>query len=242
VRTGAVAARTEERVEMRPRLSSEALADLRQDAQQLVELTRDHAAAIEALVVATERESREAQAAASDLADLDIEAQNRLSQQLQRRAAGSAAARRLWAGATEQQAAASRLLAHMDGYHIAGEPRTNAVLVVDDQMEIREIVVRVLEQAGFAVRTAANGLEAVIAAYQMRPHVIVMDVSMPILDGIEATRLIKAGNATRHARVIAYTGNPEFEAGASRELFAAVLPKPTTPQDLLDAVQRVAGL
>jgi two-component system cell cycle response regulator DivK len=82
----------------------------------------------------------------------------------------------------------------------------------------------------------------VIAAYQMRPHVIVMDVSMPVLDGIEATRLIKAGDATRHARVIAHTANPEFEASSSRMLFAAVLPKPATPAAVLDAVERVARL
>ena len=227
---------------MPPRLSAEGLADLRQDAQRLIEHAHDHAAALEALVVATERDTREAKAAASHPADLGIEVRDLLSNQFHRCAAGAAAARRLWVDATEHHAAAGRLLAHIDGYQIAGEPATNAVLVVDDFGDIRTIVARVLEHAGFAVRTAANGLEAVIAAYQMRPHVIVMDVSMPVLDGIEATRLIKAGDTTRHARVIAHTGNPEFEESTSRMLFAAVLPKPATPQAVVDAVQRVASL
>ena len=83
---------------------------------------------------------------------------------------------------------------------------------------------------------------ALIAAYEMRPGVIVMDVSMPVLDGIEATRLIKAGEATRHARVIAYTGNPSFDESPTRQLFAAVLHKPTTPHAVLATVQHVAGL
>ena len=118
----------------------------------------------------------------------------------------------------------------------------NTVLVVDDYGDVRELLMRVLEDAGFVVRTAANGLEALLAAYEMRPGVIVMDVSMPVLDGIEATRLIKAAEATRDARVIAYTSNPSFSDGPTRTLFAAVLTKPVTPSAVLATVQRVAGL
>ena len=79
-------------------------------------------------------------------------------------------------------------------------------------------------------------------AYEMRPTVIVMDVSMPVLDGIEATRLIKANEATRDVRVIAHTGNPPRDVGLAGTLFAAVLQKPTTPDVVLATVQRVAGL
>jgi CheY-like chemotaxis protein len=103
------------------------------------------------------------------------------------------------------------------------------------------VVARILKDAGFHVGTASNGLEALIAAYEMRPRVIVMDVSMPVLDGVEATRLIKAGETTRDARVIAYTGNPSFD-NPTRTLFAAVLTKPATPATVLATVQQVAGL
>jgi CheY-like chemotaxis protein len=65
---------------------------------------------------------------------------------------------------------------------------------------------------------------------------------MPVLDGIEATRLIKAGEATRDARVIAYTGNPSFDDSPTRPLFAAVLKKPATLGAVLATVQQVAGL
>jgi CheY-like chemotaxis protein len=64
---------------------------------------------------------------------------------------------------------------------------------------------------------------------------------MPVLDGVEATRLIKAGDATRHARVIAYTGNASFDTSPTRTLFAAVLTKPATPAAVLATVQQVAG-
>ena len=53
------------------------------------------------------------------------------------------------------------------------------------------------------MRTAVNGLDALIAAYEMKPSVIVMDVTMPVLDGLEATRLIKAAEELREAKVIA---------------------------------------
>ena len=80
-----------------------------------------------------------------------------------------------------------------------------AVLVVDDYGDIREIVADLLQNAGFIVRTAADGVEALLAAYEMRPSVIVMDVSMPVLDGLEATRLIKACAVTRDARASSRT-------------------------------------
>jgi CheY-like chemotaxis protein len=110
---------------------------------------------------------------------------------------------------------------------------------VDDSDDAREIVARVLESAGFVVRTAENGLEGLIAAYEMRLGVILMDVSMPVLDGIEATRLIKSSKATRAARVIAFTANPSLERLAGQP-FEAVLHKPAPPDVLLAAVQRAA--
>ena len=55
------------------------------------------------------------------------------------------------------------------------------MLVVDDYYDVRELAARVLQDAGFVVRTAANGLEGLMAAYEMRPGVILMDVTMPVL-------------------------------------------------------------
>ena len=64
---------------------------------------------------------------------------------------------------------------------------------------------------------------------------------MPILGGLEATRLIKAIDALRDARVIAYTGNPAYDALADNRLFAAVLEKPAPPAVVLATVQRYAA-
>lgn len=66
--------------------------------------------------------------------------------------------------------------------------------------------------------------------------------AMPVLDGIEATRLIKATEATRQARVIAYTGNAQLDSSLMQTLFTALVRKPATPADLLATVQQVARL
>jgi two-component system, cell cycle response regulator DivK len=227
---------------MSVRFASEQLADLRHDARLLIERAAEQEGQLETLVAATEGDMRQAEAAVSHAADdLDVgDVRQLLSGQLERRAAGAAAATRLLAGARQQHAAARRLLEDLDGGRRARAESPNVVLVVDDHGDVRDVVARVLEDAGFLVRTAANGLEALIAAYEMRPRVIVMDVSMPVLDGVEATRLIKAGVTTRDARVIAYTGNPSFETSPTRTLFAAVLTKPATPAAVLATVQQVA--
>ena len=87
----------------------------------------------------------------------------------------------------------------------------------------------------------AARLLALLTAYEMRPAVIVMDVTMPVLDGLDATRLIKAIDATRHARVIAYTGDAALDDTPLRTLFAAVVRKPALPSVVLATVRRVAN-
>jgi two-component system, cell cycle response regulator DivK len=225
------------------RFPSVRLVDVRHDAQLLVERTWDQEGLLETLAASAERDVRDAEDAVSHLADMDDDqVRDLLAAQLQRSAAGAATARRLCVGAHQQHAVARRVLQYLRGDHEATEQGPNAVLVVDDYGDVREVVARILQEAGFVVRTAANGLEALIAAYEMRPGVIVMDVTMPVLDGVEATRLIRASEATRDARVIAYTGNPSFDDSPTRTLFDAVLQKPATPAALLATVQQVAGL
>jgi CheY-like chemotaxis protein len=228
---------------MSPPSPSEQLARLHDNARLLTDHAREQEAELEALVASAERDVRQAESALSRAGDRGVdEVRHLLSAQLQRSVADAASARRLCDGAHQQHAAACRLLASLGSDDAAPPQRPTAVLVVDDYGDVREVLASVLQDAGFVVRTASNGLEALIAAYEMRPGVIVMDVSMPVLDGIEATRLIKACEATRHARVIAYTGNPSFEERPTRTLFAAVLKKPASPDSVLATVQHTAGL
>src|SRR5690242_19877391 len=148
--------------------ASEQLADLRHHAQLLIERTGDQEGQLEALVASAEGDVRQAEAAVSHAAqDLDVgDVRHLLSGQLGRSAAGAAAAKRLLAGAHQQHAAACRLLEDLDGSPSAGAESPHAVPVADDYGDVRDLVACILEDAGFLVRTASNGLEALIAAYE----------------------------------------------------------------------------
>jgi two-component system, cell cycle response regulator DivK len=229
---------------------SEPLYRIRDDARTLTEHSRDHQKQLEALAAAADRDLLAAEAelvhALEITASID-QLQSVLRVQLQRSVDAAQAVKELLFGAREQHGAAARLLSCVDAERsreaqdLEEHLRANAVLVVDDYRELRELVSQVLANAGFVVRTAANGLEAVILAHEMRPAVIVMDVTMPVLDGLQATRLIKAADATRHARVIAYTGNPTFDESLVGGLFAAVMQKPATPDVVVQTVRQVAS-
>ena len=79
------------------------------------------------------------------------------------------------------------------------------ILVVEDQPDNRQIMHDLLVNAGYEVIEAVTGNEALSVAEAERPDLIVMDIQLPKLDGLEATRRIKANPAIRHIPVIAVT-------------------------------------
>lgn len=87
-----------------------------------------------------------------------------------------------------------------------GQP-TYRILVVDDQQYNRQLLTSLLQPIGFDVREANNGEEAVHMWESWHPHLIFMDIRMPALDGIEATRRIKAANAANNTHIIAVTAS-----------------------------------
>ncbi|QUV85331.1 response regulator [Chloracidobacterium aggregatum] len=111
------------------------------------------------------------------------------------------------------------------------------ILVVEDNADSREILTLELEAEGYEVCAVGDGLSAVEAAAQFHPDVIVMDISLPNLDGLEATRRIKAQPALARVPVIALTAHAmtEDEARFRAAGCDAYLAKPASP----DAVQRV---
>ena len=85
--------------------------------------------------------------------------------------------------------------------------RPPLVLVVDDVVQGRALCAEYLELRGFRVVTTSDGLGAVDMALALRPDVILMDLSMPVIDGWEATRRLKADAGTRDIPVIALTAH-----------------------------------
>lgn len=84
---------------------------------------------------------------------------------------------------------------------------THRVLVADDQEDLRDLFTSFLELRGYEARSVADGLEAVREARAWRPHVILMDLAMPNMDGREATQILKRDPATRRIQVLMITGN-----------------------------------
>jgi two-component system cell cycle response regulator DivK len=114
------------------------------------------------------------------------------------------------------------------------------VLVVDDVAHGREIFAEYLEFRGFRVATAADGQEAIDQAFELHPDVILMDLSLPKVDGWEATRRLKADDRTRDIPIIALTAHAlaaahdkAMEVGCD-----AVVTKPCLPKDLEQEVRR----
>jgi two-component system, cell cycle response regulator DivK len=86
-------------------------------------------------------------------------------------------------------------------------PMSYFILVIeDDEMNIDMITQR-LELRGYRVSTAGDGLEGIDLALEEAPDLILMDVSLPEVDGWEATRRLKAAAATRHIPVVALTAH-----------------------------------
>ncbi len=119
------------------------------------------------------------------------------------------------------------------------------VLVADDQAAVRAGFVALIasEDEMEVVGEAADGREAVDLARRLRPHVVLMDVRMPNLDGLEATRLICADASLAETRVLVLTtfDLDEYVYAALRAGASGFLLKDAGPNELLHAIRTVAA-
>jgi two-component system alkaline phosphatase synthesis response regulator PhoP len=100
-----------------------------------------------------------------------------------------------------------------------------------------------LERSGYEIITAANGEDALTLAHERRPVLVILDVEMPKLDGLEVTRRLRANDATRETPVILLTSHSDeasvavgYEAGATD-----YIKKPFSPQELEARVELILG-
>jgi len=118
------------------------------------------------------------------------------------------------------------------------------ILVVDDYEDAREMYAEYLRFCGFRVAEARNGNEALEQAFALMPDLILMDLSLPGMDGWEATRQLKGDERTRHIPVVALTGHALAGAseGAKRAGCDSFVTKPCLPDDLVVEVRRMLSL
>lgn len=118
------------------------------------------------------------------------------------------------------------------------------ILVVDDYADAREMYAEYLRFCGFRVAEARNGNEALEQAFSLMPALILMDLSLPGMDGWEATRQLKADTRTSRIPVVALTGHALAGAseGAKKAGCDSFVTKPCLPDDLVVEVRRVLGI
>src|SRR3954468_8254857 len=98
---------------------------------------------------------------------------------------------------------------------IENEERQPVILVADDEPVNRALIQRRLQREGYRVLTAQNGSEAVEKTQEALPDLVILDVMMPVMDGMEACRRIKAAEATRDIPVIFLSARDETEMKVS---------------------------
>jgi len=113
------------------------------------------------------------------------------------------------------------------------------ILVVEDQEDNRQILRDLLGNAGYAMQEAENGEEALSAVARQRPDLILMDIQLPILDGYEATRRLKADPGTRGIPIIVVTSYALSgdETKARESGCDAYVTKPYSPRALLAKIR-----
>lgn len=117
------------------------------------------------------------------------------------------------------------------------------VLLVEDNDDNRTIYATILAHYGYIVDEAPNGLEGVRKAELLHPDLIIMDISLPVMDGIQATRRIRANPATASIPILAVTAHARL---SDREVVLRAgcneyLAKPVEPRRLLEHVARMIG-
>lgn len=117
------------------------------------------------------------------------------------------------------------------------------ILIAEDHPDNREMLTRRLERRGYEVHVAENGAEAVQKARACAPHLILMDISMPVMSGIEATRVLRSTPDMDSVRIVALTAHAM--ESARRECMEAgcddFATKPVDFAGLVALIQRYAA-
>ena len=115
------------------------------------------------------------------------------------------------------------------------------VLLVDDCQDTRELYAEYLELSGFDVKEAEDGIVAIDEAVRVRPDVIVMDMSLPKMDGREAARQLRADERTRSIPLVMISGYDADALPTNEGLWDHYLGKPCPPDKLVSVIGRLVS-
>ena len=118
------------------------------------------------------------------------------------------------------------------------------ILLVDDYVDTVELTADYLQFRGFDVITAVDGGRGLELAQQRLPDLMLLDLSLPVLEGLEVVRLVKTGTTTSRIPIIAFTAHAlESKAAEARAAGCdGFITKPAVPPEMVREIQRVLGL
>ena len=117
------------------------------------------------------------------------------------------------------------------------------VLVVDDALTVRNTLQQLVEDAGFRVQTARDGLEAIHAMHTFKPQVVLTDLEMPNMNGVELTMSLRGRDETRNLPIIMVTSRSQDKHRelAERAGVNFYITKPYNEAELLQAIRKVTS-
>jgi two-component system chemotaxis response regulator CheY len=137
------------------------------------------------------------------------------------------------------------------GYWIRGEVRTcssevsmtRTALIVDDSSSVRQMVAYTLRQAGFAVLEGCDGADALEKLGEQRVNLIITDLNMPVMDGIEFIRRVRAKPNGKYTPVLMLTTESQVEKKQQGKSAGATgwIVKPFHPERLLEVIAKVVA-
>ena len=113
------------------------------------------------------------------------------------------------------------------------------ILLVDDNLDNVELLVEILRVQGYRTLTAQNGHEAIRLAANEQPDLILLDIAMPVMDGMEVLEVLKSGSSTSAIPVMFVTGimeNEKILRAIEKHAVIDYVPKPIVISELLDKI------
>jgi CheY-like chemotaxis protein len=114
------------------------------------------------------------------------------------------------------------------------------ILIVEDHKDSRDVLVALLQFSGYQITEAGNGLQALEKARSEKPDLIVMDLQLPGMMGIEAAKILKEEESTAHIPIIAYTAllNETLKEEALKAGMKSFLDKPASVKLIKETIQK----
>ena len=122
---------------------------------------------------------------------------------------------------------------------VSGSPR---ILIVDDEANVIQGIMRSLKTADYIIDSALNGFDAGQKLITFKPDMVLLDICMPGMDGVEVLRRLRASNETRHIKVIVISGyvDAETEEILKQIGVEGIISKPFYREELLQLMEKVA--